>query len=175
MKTLRCKIALIGFLLPAVAVAQNHAAEQKLVKTGYLLSVESVRLNAIVGDISDIRKKNWVLNEPDDPNLCHVDMLIENIFWTETICLYESLLLKALEGMTENQRLEQYSLHYARLKKDTLKRLYRNFKHTQSNFARIDEQEIRALSDTVKKEMLRVLSLIEEVISILQDETQATP
>jgi N-dimethylarginine dimethylaminohydrolase len=77
--------------------------------------------------------------------------------------------------MTENQRLEQYSLHYARLKKDTLKRLYRNFKHTQSNFARIDEQEIRALSDTVKKEMLRVLSLIEEVISILQDETQATP
>lgn len=175
MKTLICKIALIGLLLPAVAVAQNHAAEQKLVKAGYLLSVESVRLNAIVGDISDIRKKNWVLNEPDDPNLCHVDMLIENIFWAETICLYESLLLKALEGMTENQRLEHYSLHYARLKKDTLKRLYRNFKHTQSNFARIDEQEIRALSDTVKKEMLRVLSLIEEVISILQDEMQATP
>lgn len=170
MKTLIFSIALVGILLPALAVAQNHAAEQKLVKAGYLLSVESVRLNAIVQDLSEIRKKNWVLNELDDPKLCQVDMLIENIFWAETICLYESLLLKAVEGMAAHQRQEHYSLHYARLKKDTLKRLYRNFKHTQSNFARIDDPEIQALSETVKKEMLRVLSLIEEVIGILQDE-----
>lgn len=175
MKTLFYSITLIGFLLPTVADAQNHAAEQKLAKAGYLLSVESVRLNAIGEDISEIRGKNWVLNELDDPKLCDVNMLVENIFWAETICLYESLLLKALEGMAAHKRLEQYSLHYARLKKDTLKRLYRNFKHTQSNFARIDDQEILALSDTVKKEMLRVLSLIEEVISILQDEMRATP
>ena len=170
MKKVLCNIALIGFLLPSVSVAQDNAAQQKLIKVGYLLSVESVRLNTIRNEISEISKKNIALNEFNNPELYHITMLLENIFLIETICLYESLLLNALESMEERKKLERYKLHYSRLKKDTLKRLYLNFKSTQSNFAKIADKEVLILSDRVKKEMLKVLSLIEEVINILQSQ-----
>ena len=168
------QIAFVIFLLSAVSLAQNNPAEEKLIKAGYLLSVESSRLNKLRNEITEIRKKKMVLNEPDNPEDMHLKMLIENILLIETICMYESLLLNTFESIEEGEKIDQYKLLYSRLKKDTLKRLYLNFKSTQTNFMSIEDSEISELSVSVKKEMLRVLRIIEEVISTLQNQIQVT-
>ena len=67
MKNVFCKVALICVLLTSVSIAQDNAAEQKLKKAGYLLSVESSRLKILRTDLSKIRKKNFVLNGLREP------------------------------------------------------------------------------------------------------------
>jgi len=170
MKKAFCIVALVCVLLPTVSTGQDNAAEQKLKKAGYLLSVESSRLKIIRTDLSKIRKKNIILNGLDNPKMFHITLLIENIFLAETICAYESLLLKTLDNLEENKKLEQYNFHYSRLKKSTLNRLYLNYKSTQTNIANIDDKEIIKLADKVKEEMLKVLQEIEGVITILQNQ-----
>jgi hypothetical protein len=59
MKMAFCKAALICILLTSVSIAQDNAAEQTIQKAGYLLSVESSRLQILRTDLSEIRKKNW--------------------------------------------------------------------------------------------------------------------
>ena len=169
-----CCIALVVFLSAAVSIAQSSPAEENLIKAGYLLSVESNRLNKLRNEITEIRKKKMALNEPDNPEDMHIKMLIENVLLIETICMYESLLLNTFESIEEREKIDQYKLLYSRLKKDTLKRLYLNFKSTQTNFMSIEDNEISELSVSVKKEMLRVLRIIEEVISTLQSQIQGT-
>ena len=175
MKKAFCKVALICVLLQSVSIAQNNAAEQKLQKAGYLLSVESSRLKILRTDLLKIRKKNTVLYGLDNPEMFHITLLIENIFLAETICTYESLLLKTLDNLEEYQKLEQYNFHYSRLKKSTLNRLYLNYKSTQTNIANIDDKEIVKLADKAKDEMLKVLQEIEGVITILQNQNRSTP
>ncbi len=170
MKKAFCIVALVCVLLPSVSIGQDNAAEQKLKKAGYLLSVESSRLKIIRTDLSKIRKKNIILNGLDNPELFHITLLIENIFLAETICAYESLLLKTLDNLEENKKIEQYNFHYSRLKESTLNRLYLNYKSTQTNIANIDDKEIIKLADKVKEEMLKVLEEIEGVITILQNQ-----
>ena len=170
MKKAFCKVALICVLLPSVSIAQDNATEQRLKKAGYLLSVESSRLKIVRTDLSKIRKKNIVLNGLDNPEMFQITLLIENIFLAETICTYESLLLKALDNLEEYKKLEQYNFHYSRLKESTLNRLYLNYKSTQTNIANIDDKEIIKLADKAKEEMLKVLQEIEGVITILQNQ-----
>jgi len=170
MKKAFCIVALVCVLLPTVSTGQDNAAEQKLKKAGYLLSVESSRLKIIRTDLSKIRKKNIILNGLDNPKMFHITLLIENIFLAETICAYESLLLKTLDNLEENKKIEQYNFHYSRLKESTLNRLYLNYKSTQTNIANIDDKEIIKLADKVKEEMLKVLQEIEGVITILQNQ-----
>ena len=170
MKKAFCKVALICVLLPSVSIAQDNATEQRLKKAGYLLSVESSRLKILRTDLSKIRKKNIVLNGLDNPEMFQITLLIENIFLAETICTYESLLLKALDNLEEYKKLEQYNFHYSRLKESTLNRLYLNYKSTQTNIANIDDKEIIKLADKAKEEMLKVLQEIEGVITILQNQ-----
>ena len=168
-------IALIGFLIPSVSIAQDNAADQELIKAGYLLSVESVRLNALRNEIAEIKRKKLVLSDNNNRQICHINMLLENLFLTATICNYESILLNAFAGMQDGQKVEQYRLHHSRLKQDTLRKLYVNFQSTLSNFTNIDDQEILELSDAVKEDMLKVLSLIEEVIDNMQDQIRDIP
>ncbi len=175
MKKAFCKVALICVLLPSVSIGQDNATEQKLKKAGYLLSVESSRLRILRTDLSKIRKKNIVLNGLDNPEMFHITLLIENIFLAETICAYESLLLKTLDNLEQNKKLEQYNFHFSRLKESTLNRLYLNYKSTQTNIASIDDKEIIKLADEAKKEMLKVLQEIEGVITILQNQNRSTP
>ena len=175
MKKALCKVALICVLLPSVSIAQDNATEQKLQKAGYLLSVESSRLQILGTDLSEIRKKNIVLNGLDNPKMLHITLLIENIFLAETICAYESLLLKSLDNLEENKKLEQYNFHYSRLKESTLKRLYLNYQRTQTNIANIDDKEIIQLADKAKEAMLKVLQEIEGVITILQNQNRSAP
>ena len=175
MKKAFCKVALICVLLPSVSIAQDNATEQRLKKAGYLLSVESSRLKILRTDLSKIRKKNIVLNGLDNPEMFQITLLIENIFLAETICTYESLLLKALDNLEEYKKLEQYNFHYSRLKESTLNRLYLNYKSTQTNIANIDDKEIIKLADKAKEEMLKVLQEIEGVITILQNQNRSTP
>ena len=175
MKKAFCKVALICVLLPSVSIAQDNATEQRLKKAGYLLSVESSRLKIVRTDLSKIRKKNIVLNGLDNPEMFQITLLIENIFLAETICTYESLLLKALDNLEEYKKLEQYNFHYSRLKESTLNRLYLNYKSTQTNIANIDDKEIIKLADKAKEEMLKVLQEIEGVITILQNQNRSTP
>lgn len=169
-----CCTALVIFLLPTLSFAQGNPAEDKLIKSGYMLSVESARLKKLRNEITEVRKKRMVLNEPDDPESMHITMLIENILLIETICMYESLLLNAIKNMQESRKIEQYKLQYSRLKNDTLRRLYLNFKNTQNNIMNIQDGEISDLSVKVKKEMLRVLRIVEEVMSTLQSQIQGT-
>ena len=169
------KVALICVLLPSVSIAQDNAAEQKLKKAGYLLSVESSRLKILRTDLSKIRKKNIVLDGLDNPQMFHITLLIENIFLAETICAYESLLLKTLDSLEENKKIEQYNFHYSRLKESTLIRLYLNYKSIQTNIAKIDDKEIIQLADKAKEAMLKVLQEIEGVIAILQNQTRSAP
>jgi hypothetical protein len=169
------KVALICVLLPTVSIAQDNAAEQKLKKAGYLLSVESSRLKILRTDLSKIRKKNIVLDGLDNPQMFHITLLIENIFLAEIICAYESLLLKTLDSLEENKKIEQYNFHYSRLKESTLNRLYLNYKSIQTNIAKIDDKEIIQLADKAKEAMLKVLQEIEGVIAILQNETRSAP
>ena len=169
-----CRIALVVFLLPLVALAQRAPAEEKLTKAGYLLSVASSRLNKLRLEIAEIGKKKVVLNEPEDSENLHITMLIENVLLIETICMYESLVLNILESIEEGKKNDQYKMLYSRLNKDTLKRLYLNFKSTQTNMVTIKDDEISKLSAPVKKEMLRVLRIVEEVIETLQGQIQVS-
>lgn len=175
MKKVFCKVALICVLLPFVSIAQDNAVEQKLKKAGYLLSVESSRLKILRTDILKIMKKSIVLNGLDNPEKFHITLLIENIFLAETICTYESLLLKTLDNLAENKKFEQYNFHYSRLKESTLNRLYLNFKSTQTNITNIDDNEIIKLANKAKGEMLKVLQEIEGVITILQNQIGNSP
>ncbi len=175
MKKAFCKVALICVLLPSVSIAQDNAAEQKLKKAGYLLSVESSRLKILRTDLLKIKKKNTVLYGLDNPEMFHITLLIENIFLAETICTYESLLLKTLDNLEEYKKLEQYNFHYSRLKESTLNRLYLNYKSTQINISNINDKEIIKLANKAKEEMLKVLQEIEGVITILQNQNRSTP
>jgi hypothetical protein len=175
MKMALCKVTLICVLLPSVSLAQDNATEQMLKKAGYLLSVESIRLKILRTDLSKIRKKNIILNGLDNPQILHMSLLMENIFLAETICAYESLLLKTLDGLEENKKLEQYNFHYSRLKESTLNRLYLNYKSIQINIAKIDDKEIVRLADKAKEAMLTVLQEIEVVMTILQNQTRSAP
>ncbi len=114
-----------------------------------------------------------VLNGLDNPQMFHITLLIENIFLAETICAYESLLLKTLDNLEENKKLEQYNFHYSRLKEATLKRLYLNFTNTQTNIANIDDKEILQVADRAKEEMMIILQQIEGIITILQNQTRS--
>ena len=233
------------FLFATVAEAQDNATDQMLIKAGYLLSAESNKLSILREKITEIRRKKIGLNpendpelsqismlitnlfwveticsyeslllssfqdvaeakKPDyyrkqysrlknvtlkkmyfnfkstqsnfaniaDPEICQMSMLITNIFWIETTCIYESLLLSSLQNVAEGKKSEYYRKHYSRLKTATLKKMYLNFKSTQSNFANIQDPEILALSGNVKKELLKVLRLIEEEIDLLEDQIQ---
>ena len=175
MKKAFCKAALICVLLTSVSIAQDNAAEQTIQKAGYLLSVESSRLQILRTDLSEIRKKELVLKELNYQQMFHITLLIENIFLAETICAYESLLLKSLDNLEENKKLEQYNFHYSRLKESTLNRLYLNYKSTQINISNINDKEIIKLADKAKEEMLKVLQEIEGVITILQNQNRSTP
>jgi hypothetical protein len=169
------KAALLCVLLPYVSIAQDHTAELKLKKAGYLLSVSSKRLEVIRTDLSIIRKKNMVLNGLDSPQMFYMALLIENIFTSETICAYESLLLKTFDNLEDNNKLEQYNIHYSRLKESTLNRLYLINRSSQTNISNINNKEIRLLADEAKEEMLNVQQEIEGVINILQNKTKSTP
>jgi hypothetical protein len=83
MKKARCKVALICILFPFVSIAQDNAAEQKLQKAGYLLSIESIRLEIIRTDLSKITKKNNVFNGLDNSQIIHITLLIENIVFLQ--------------------------------------------------------------------------------------------
>ena len=168
MKKTFCIVALLCTLLTSVSIAQDKAVEQAIQKAGYLLSVESSRLQILRTDLSEITKKKLVLKELNNPQLFHITLLIENIFLAETICAYEGLLLKSLDNLKENKKLEQYNFHYSRLKESTLNRLYLNYQSTQTNIANIDDKDIIQLADKAKKEMLSVLQQIKGVITILQ-------
>lgn len=159
----------IGIILLATASsAQENAAEQNLIKAGYLLSAESARFKVLRENIAELKRKKIALGQENSREMCHITMLITNIFWVETICNYESLLLSSLQSMADESKLENYKLLHSRLKNITLKNMYLNFKSTQSNFAMIDDQEILNLSDNVKKEMLKALKLIEDEIDMLE-------
>ena len=175
MKKALCKVALFCVLLPSFAIAQDNATEQKLKKAAYLLSVESSRLKIFRTDLSKIRKKNIVLSGLDNPKMFHITLLIENIFLAETICAYESLLLKIMDNLEENKKLEQYNIHYSRLNESTLNRLYLNYKSTLTSIANIDDKEILQFADKAKEAMLRVLQEIEGVITILQNQNKSAP
>ncbi len=169
---LLCHIILGVYLLAAVAEAQDNATDQMMIKAGYLLSAESNRLSILREKITEIRRKKIGSNPENDPELSQISMLITNLFWVETICSYESLLLSSLQDVAEGKKPEYYRKQYSRLKNVTLKKMYFNFKSTQSNFANIQDPEILALSGSVKKELLNVLKLIEEEIDLLEDRIQ---
>ena len=174
MKKAIFEISVICLLLPLVSAAQDIEAEQKLARAGYILSAQANRLNILRNTISEISRKNTVLNEENSLEGVYIHLLMENIFLIETICTYESLFLGTLESLAAEKKKEQYRLHYTRLEKDTLKRLYQNFKSTQSNFARIENKDINLLSGNVKKESLRVLSVVEAVIKVMKSEVNRT-
>ncbi|MDJ0819596.1 MAG: hypothetical protein QNJ58_25570 [Desulfobacterales bacterium] len=169
---LLCHIILGVYLLAAVAEAQDNATDQMMIKAGYLLSAESNRLSILREKITEIRRKKIGSNSENDPELSQISMLITNLFWVETICSYESLLLSSLQDVAEGKKPEYYRKQYSRLKNVTLKKMYFNFKSTQSNFTNIQDPEILALSGSVKKELLKVLKLIEEEIDLLEDRIQ---
>ena len=161
-------IAIGMVLLTTESGAQENAAEQNLIRVGYQLSAESARFEDLRENIAEIKRKKIALGQENSREMCHITMLITNIFWVETICSYESLLLSSLQSIPNESKLEHYQLLHSRLKNNTLKNMYLNFKSTQSNFARIGDKEILNLSDNVKMEMLKVLKLIEEEIDMLE-------
>ena len=174
MKKALCKVALICVLLPSVSIAQDNATEQKLQKAGYLLSIESIRLKIIRTDLSKIKKKNIVINGLDNSQIFHITLLIENIFLIETICAYESLLLKTLDNLEGNKKLEQYNFHYTRLKESTLERLYLNYKSTIANIANLEDKDILQSAYKAKEKMLKVLQEIEKIITLLKNQIRST-
>ena len=175
MKKAFCKAAVICVLLASVSIGKENDVEQSIQEAGYWLSVESSRLKILRTDLSEILKKKLVLKELDNPQIFHITLLIQNIFLAETICAYESLLLKSLDNLEENKKLEQYNFHYTRLKESTLNRLYLNYQSTQNDIANIDDKDIIQLADKAKDEMLKVLKEIERVITILQNNNTNTP
>ena len=166
------QVILSVFLLAAVAEAQDHAVAQMMIQAGEVLSAESNRVSVLREKITEIRRKKIGLNPVNDSEISQITMLITNLFWVETICSYESLLLSSLQDVAEGKKPDYYRKQYSRLKNVTLKKMYFNFKSTQSNFANIGDPEILALSGSVKKEMLNVLRLIEEEIDLLEDQIQ---
>jgi len=166
---------LIALYLPYVSIGQEINAELELKKAGYLLTVSSSRLNVIRTDLLEIKQKKILLNGPDDPQLFHVALLIENILIAETICTYESLLLKALDNIEKTKKIEQFDFHSSRLKESTLKRLYLVNRSIQTNIDGIDEKEILVLAIVAKEEIVKVQKRIEGVINILQIQTRRIP
>ena len=146
MKKVLLTIASISILFHSVSISQDIPIEQRLITSGYLLSKESNILKLIRNELSEIRKKYLVFNGTDNSWMCHVTMLIENIFSAETICMYESILLGTLQSIEERKKMEQYRLLDSRLRKDTLKKLYLTYKNIQLNYAKIDDKAILKLS-----------------------------
>ena len=104
---LLCHIILGVCLLAAVAEAQDNATDQMMIKAGYLLSAESNRLSILREKITEIRRKKIGSNPEDDPELSQISMLITNLFWVETICSYESLLLSSLQDVAEGKNVSE--------------------------------------------------------------------
>lgn len=170
MKKVLLIIALISILFHSISISEDIPIEQKLITSGYLLSKESNKLKLIRTELSEIMKKLLVFNELDNSLMCHITMLIENIFSTEIICMYESILLSNLQIIEERKKMEQYRLLDSRLRKDTLKKLYLNYKNIQLNYAKIDDKAILELADKAEEEMLTTLGVIEGIIKILQSQ-----
>ena len=175
MKKVLLIISSICILFHSVSISQDIPIERKLITSGYLLSKESNKLKIIRTELSEISKKLLVLDGLDSPWMCYVTMLIENIFWAETICMYESILLNTLQSIEERKKLEQYRLLDSRLRKVTLEKLYLNYKNMQLNYAKIDDKAILELADKAKEEMLTTLRVIEETIKILQSQSKINP
>ena len=116
-----------------------------------------------------------VLNGLDNPQMFYIALLIENIFMAETICAYEGLLLKTIDNLEENKKLEQYKFHYSRLNEFTLNRLYLINKSLQTNIFNSDNKEIRLLADEAKEKIPKIQQEIEGVINILQNQNKSTP
>ena len=160
-----------GAFLPSVSIPQNQAVKQKLITAGYLLFKKSNELKILRSELSEMVKKSTDLNDLDNAGMCHIAMLIENIFLVETICMYEGILLGNMQNIQESKKLEFYKLHQAQLKKDILNRLYLNYQSTQSNISNIDDKVTLQFADKAKQDMQTTLRLIEEVIRILQRQT----
>ena len=170
MKKVLLVIALTCFLLPSVSNSQDNTVEQKLITAGYLLSKESTKLKLLRSDLAEVIKKSRDLNELDNLEMCHISMLMENIFLVETICMYEGILLGSMPNIEKGKILEQYKVHHSQLKEDILKRLYLNYQGTQSCALNIDDKIILEFADKAKQEMQTTLRVIEEVIKILQSQ-----
>jgi len=168
-------IAAFCILLPSIASSQDKVAQQKLMRAGYLLTSESNKLRMLRADLSEIKKKLIVINSLDEIEICHITMLIENIFLTETICMYEGILLGIMASTQEPKKLELYQFHHSRLRKDLLKRLYLNYKSTQLHYTKINAKEAVELADKAREEMITSLRVIEEVIDILQNPGNSNP
>ena len=168
MKKVLLGITLVCFILSSVSFSQDQTADQKLITAGYLLFKESNKFKVLRSDISGMIKKSADLNDLDNAGLCHITMLIENIFLVETICMYEGILLGNMQNMEKSKKIEFYKIHRAQLKKDILNRLYLNYQSTQSNISNIDDKVTLQFADKAKQEMLISLRIIEEVIKILQ-------
>lgn len=168
-------IAAFCILLPSIAISQDNVAQQKLIRAGYLLTSESNKLRMLRADLSEIKKKLIGIDSLDEIEICHITMLIENIFLTETICMYEGILLGTMASADEQKKRELYRFHHSRLKKDLLKRLYLNYKSTQLHLSEISAKEAVELADTAREEMITSLRVIEEVIDILQNPGNSNP
>jgi hypothetical protein len=170
MKKVLLIIASICILFHSVSISQDNPIEQELITSGYLLSKESNKFKLIRTELLEVRKKLLVLNGLDNSWMCHVTMLIENIFLAETICMYESILLSTLQSIEDRKKMEQYRLLDSRLRKVILKKLYLNYKNIQLNYAKIDDKAILELADKAKEEMLTTLRVIEGTIKILRSQ-----
>ena len=171
MKKVLLGMTLTCFLLPSITFSQSSTAEQKLITAGYLLFKESNELKTLRSELSEMIKKSKDLNELDNTTICHITMLIENIFLVETICMYEGTLLGNIKNMEASKKLEFYKLHHVQLKKDILNRLYLNYQSTQTNISNIGDQVTLQFADKAKQETQKTLRLIEEVIRILHHQT----
>ena len=172
MKKVLLGITLTCFLLHSVSISQDKTVDQKLITAGYLLFKESNEFKMLRSELFEMVKKSSDLNDLDNAGMCHINMLIENIFLVETICIYEGILLGNMQNMEESKKLEFYKLHQAQLKKDILNRLYLNYQSTQSNISNIDDKVTLQFADKAKQEMQTSLRLIEEVIRILQRQSK---
>ena len=170
-------IAAFCILLPSIAISQDDVTQQKLIRAGYLLTSESNKLRMLRNDLSEIKKKLVAIDSLAEIEICHVNMLIENIFLAETICMYEGILLGAMAStrMEKQKKLELYRFHHSRLRKDLLKRLYLNYKSTQLHYSEISAKEAVELADKAREEMITSLRVIEEVIDILQNPGNSNP
>ena len=175
MKKVLFILAIISIVFHSVSFSKVNPLEQKLTTGGYLLSKESNRLKLIRTKLSEISKKLQVLNELDSLELCNVNRLMENIFWAETICMYESILLSKLQSIEERKKIEQYKMVDNRLRKFILNNLYQNYKNIQITYSNINDEALLKLADEAKKELLKALRLIEETIKILQKDGKINP
>lgn len=170
MKKVLLVIALTCFLLPSVSNSQDNTVEQKLITAGYLLYKESTKLKLLRSDLAEVMKKSKDLNELDIAEMCHINMLMENILLVETICMYEGIILGSMPNIKKGKIFEQYKVHHSQLKMDILNRLYLNYQGTQSCSANIEAKIVLEFADKAKEEMQTTLRVIEEVIKILQSQ-----